>query len=71
MLAVFPDAFPDACRVSGCVSGNNLWIPLSYIASGGSKISEKTRSLDSVLLYCLRRVKDLNKKTARETNTHL
>ena len=41
MLAVFPDAFPDACRVSGCVSGNNLWIPLCYIASGGSKISKK------------------------------
>ena len=36
MLAVFPDAFPDACRVSGCDSGNNLWIPLCYIASGGS-----------------------------------
>ena len=66
MLAVFPDAFPDACRVSGCVSGNNLWIPLCYIASGGSKISEKTRSLDSVLLSCLRRVKDLKKNTSRE-----
>ena len=45
MLAVFPDAFPDACRVSGCDSGNNRWIPLCYLASGGSKISNKTRLL--------------------------
>ena len=65
------DVFPDACLISGCVSGNNLWIPLCYIASGGSKISNKTRPLDSVLLYCLRRVKDLKKTHPRNKNTHI
>ena len=29
MLAVFPDAFPDACRVSGCVFGRFWELSLS------------------------------------------
>ena len=58
-------SFLETC-VSGCVSGCLPWIPLCYLASGGSKISKQTRSLDSVLLYCLRRVKDLKKNTSLE-----
>ena len=33
MLAVFPDAFPDACRVSGCVFGQ-FW-ELSFFGKMG------------------------------------
>ena len=40
MLAVFPDVFPDACLVSGCVSGCLPCAPLWNLA-GGSKISKK------------------------------
>ena len=50
MLALFPDVFPDACsdldvgHPPKCVDPkNNLWAPLSYLASGESKISNKTR----------------------------
>ena len=53
--------------ISGCISGCLPWIPFWNIASGGSEISEKTRSLDSVLESCLRRVRDLKKNTSRET----
>ena len=70
MLALFPDVFPDACLISGCVSGCLPCARLCYLASGGSKISKKTRPLGSALLSCLRRVKDLNTKTPRETQTH-
>ena len=41
MLALFPDVFPDACLISGCVSGCLPCAPLCYLASGGSKISNK------------------------------
>ena len=81
MLALFPDVFPDACLVlrfgilppAGQRSREKhvLWPRLWNLASGGSKISKKTRSLDSVLLSCLRRVKDLRKNTFREKQTRI
>ena len=42
MLALFPDVFPDACLISRCVSGCLPCAPLCYLASGGSKISNKS-----------------------------
>ena len=51
-------SFLETC-VSGCLPCAPLW----NLASGGSKISKKTRSLASAWESCLRRVKDL------ETNT--
>ena len=57
--------FPDACLISGCVSGCLPCAPLCYLASGGSKISKKTRPLASAWESCLRRVKDLKKNTSR------
>ncbi len=44
MLALFPDVLPDACLISGCVSGCLPCAPLCYLASGGSKISNKNTS---------------------------
>ena len=66
MLPSFPDVFPDACLVSGCVSGCLPCAPLCYLASGGSEISKQTRSLASAWVSCLRRVKDLKKNTSHE-----
>ena len=55
MLALFPDVFPDACLISGCVSGCLPCAPLCYLASGGSKISTKnvpgTKTLGPPLGY--------------------
>ena len=35
------DVFPDACLISGCVSGCLPCAPVWNLASGGSKISNK------------------------------
>ena len=58
-------------RGHGFISGCLPCAPLCYLASGGSKISTKTRSLGSALLSCLWRVKDLKKNTSLENKTRI
>ena len=58
---VFSHVFPDAC----------LGFRFGILPPAGQRSQKKTRSLDSVLESCLRRVRDLKKNTSREKNTHI